>query len=373
MRDELKFKDFYRFLIDNKKTIVSTIVVTLIMGLAFAGLSNLGLDDSDTVNTKPVESSKLISEEKYEEYAEWPIEQFTDPQIKQMQAYLLPKAYKITLYTEHEDYEPITNTTFMREVFRNNDVIDYIEENLDENLTPNVDFAIHIENLGNSGVYELHFQRGSQEKSLELAYTVMDAIDQDVIPVLKNKNVYFVEEEPELVQQDYSDSENEITDNFNFSIKSLIKDVIIFGLIGIILGTIVGISIALLGLVTSKNVTALFDYAQKDSDKVVRLNHLKQVDQKEYLNKGLININTPTIKSKVVLYDEKTKEAWNDLFARLKPNVSKYNDFANVSSEIKDIDEVIILSKINETSKAWYNNQRVQLNGYNIPIKIIQF
>ena len=28
----------------------------------------------------------------------------------------------------------------------------------------------------------------------------MDAIDQDVIPVLKNKNVYFVEEEPELVQ-----------------------------------------------------------------------------------------------------------------------------------------------------------------------------
>lgn len=373
MKDELKFKDFYHFLIDNKKTIISTIIVTFIMALVFAGLSNLGLDESDTVNTNPVESSKLISEEKYEEYAEWPIERFTDPQIKQMQAYLLPTAYKITLYTEHEDYEPIKNTTFMREVFRNNDVVDYIEENLNETLTPTVEFAVHIENLANSGVYELHFQRGTQEKSLELANVVKGAIEEGIIPVLENKNIYFVEEDPELVQQDYSTSENGKAVDSGFSLSSFVKDIILFGLIGIVIGLFIGFTISLLGLLTSKNVTALFDYVKKDSDKVVRLNHLGQINREEYINKGLVNINTPTSKNKIVLYDSKTEEYWSEIFPKLGANVNKYTDFSNISNKTEDIDEVLILSKVNETSKMWYNNQRVQLNGYNIPVKIIQF
>lgn len=373
MKDELTLIDLYRFFVDNIKIIISTIAVTLIMGLGFAVLSNLNLGDSETVDTTPIENPRLISDERYEEYAQWPIELFTEPQIRQMQAYLLPKAYKITLYAEHEDHEPIANTTFMREILRNKDVIDYIENSLNAELTPAIDFAVHIENLANSGVYELHFQRGTQEDSLELAHIVMDAINDDIVPVLDNKNVYFIEDEPELVEQDYSDYIDENNENAGFSIGSLIRDVVMFGVIGVAAGSVIGIVIALLGILMNKNVTALYDYVRKDTDKVVRLNHLKNVSQEEYLQKGLTNINTPSENNKVVLFDENTKDEWTELFGKLTDNVSTYTDFSNANKEMEKIEELIILSKVNKTSKEWYNNQRVQLNGYNIPIKIIQF
>ncbi|WP_368646139.1 hypothetical protein AB4027_04445 [Alkalibacterium putridalgicola] len=373
MKDELTLKDLYRFLVDNIKIIISTVAVTSIMAIVFAVLSNLDLDDSETVDTTPIENPRLISEKRYEEYAQWPVELFSEPQIRQMQAYLLPKAYKITFYAEHEDYEPITNTTFMREVFRNNDVLNYIEDNLNADLTPDIDFAVHIENLANSGVYELHFQRGTQEESLELAYIVMDAIEEGVIPVLENKNVYFVEDEPELVEEDYSNFEEDTTVESGFSIGSFIRDIVLFGIIGIAAGTVIGIIIALLGIIMSKQVTALYDYVRKDTDKVVRLNHLRNVGPEERMQKGLTNINTPLVNTKILLYDEETENEWTELFGHFKSNISKYKDFSNINEELRNIDEIIILSKVNRTSKDWYNNQRVQLNGYNIPIKIIQF
>src|SRR5699024_10729404 len=127
-------------------------------------------DVSDIPGESPVElTTSTLSEERYEELSELPLELYTEPQLRQMQAYLLPRAYRLTIYAEHENHEPIANTTFMREVFRNKEVLNYIENALGEELTPQIELAVHIENLANSGVYELHFQRGTREESLELA------------------------------------------------------------------------------------------------------------------------------------------------------------------------------------------------------------
>src|SRR5699024_12122666 len=92
----------------------------------------------------PIEITKsTLSKEKYEELAEWPLELYSDGQIKQMQAHLLPYAYKLTIYVEHENNEPIANTTFMREVFRNKEVLKFIESRLGEKLTPAIELAVH--------------------------------------------------------------------------------------------------------------------------------------------------------------------------------------------------------------------------------------
>lgn len=370
MKDEIKLKDLLQFLIHNKKIILSTIIITTLAAISFVIYDHLTVEEPSP-NTSSIERANLISEERYDEMSEWPLELYTEPQIRQMQAYLLPHAYKLSIYVEHENHEPIANTTFMREVFRNDEVLDFIESELDEELTPAIEFAVNIENIANSGIYELHFQRGSLEESLELGYIVMDAIDQGLIPVINNKNIYYIDQEPQVLVRDFTDYElNGATSGL--SLRQLARDGIIFSIIGVGAGLILGMLIALINLAIDKRISALFDYAREESDKIVKLTHLYKNDDGQMIEQAKININIPYRQKKIVLYDKDTENHFESLFMTLSENVTKYTDFTDLPSETNTIDEVIILTKLRETNKKWYENQRVQLKGYSIPIKVIQ-
>lgn len=370
MKDEIKFRDLLQFLIHNKKIIISTIIVTTLAAISFVIYDHLTVEEPSP-NTSSIERANLISEERFEEMSEWPLEFFTEPQIRQMQEYLLPHAYKLSIYVEHENHEPVANTTFMREVFRNVKVLEYIESELGEELTPAIEFAVHIENIGNSGIYELHFQRGSLEESLELGYIVMDAIDQGIIPVINNKNIYYIDQEPQVLVRDFTDYEFNGTTG-GLSLRQFARDSIIFSIIGVGAGLILGLLIALLNLAADKRISALFDYAREESDKIVKLTHLYKNERGQMLEEAKININIPYRQKKIVLYDKATEDDFESLFTTFSENVAKYTDFTDIPAETESIDEVIILTKLRETNKKWYENQRVQLKGYSVPVKIIQ-
>lgn len=370
MKDEIKLRDLAQFFIDNIKTILSTIIVITLVSVVYVVYDHLSVDDTYPAKSS-IERNTLISEERFEELAELPLELYTEPQIRQMQAYLLPHAYKLSIYVEHENHEPIANTTFMREVFRNREVLSFIESELGEELTPAIEFAVHIENVANSGIYELHFQRGSLEESLELAYIIVDAIDQDIIPVINNKNIYFIDQDPQVLVQDFETAQEEIEPS-GISFRQLVSDVLIFSIIGIGVGLIIGLVISLLNLFTDKEISSLFDYAREDSDKIVKLNHLKSKDNKQLLQDAKVNINVPHKYRKIVLYDEVTENNFKTLFNNLSNNIIKHTDFSNIPEDTDKIDEIIILTKVRATRKKWYENQRVQLKGYNVPVKIIQ-
>ncbi|WP_028273540.1 hypothetical protein [Atopococcus tabaci] len=374
MKDELTIRDFYYFLKDNLKIILGSMILLALAIGGYVIYAHMTADTSEEQTASPIEMrSPALSEERFAEMAEWPLEVYSEPQIRAMQEYLLPRAYKLTIYAEHENYEPIANTTFMREVFRNDTVLEYVEAELGEKLTPAIEFSIHIENLADSGVYELHFQRGTREESLELGRIVMNAIEEDVIPVLENKTVYFVEDEPEVLMPDYSDQYSTDADSGTAPAGVIVRDVVLYAAIAAAVGGIVGILLALLINALDKKITPLYDYIRKETDKVVRLNHLREVDREKQIEKGLKNINMPKEEHKVVLYDEVTENEWKDLINKFDKNVSIYTDFAQIDPKMVNINEVILLSRVNKTTKNWYNNQRIQLNGYDVPVKIIQF
>lgn len=370
MKDEIKFRDLLQFLLDNIKIILTSIVVVTLIAVSYVIYDQITLDETDR-STSSIERANMISEERFEEMAEWPLELYTEPQIRQMQAYLLPHAYKLSIYAEHENFEPIANTTFMREVFRNQEVLDFVEEELGEELTPSIEFAIHIENIANSGIYELHFQRGSLEESLELGLVVMDAIEEGIIPVLDTKTVSFIDQEPEVLVTDYSDYYDEL-DAGDISLRRLAREGVVFGLLGTGVGLILGLLIALINLIFNKHISSLYDYAREESDRIVKLNHLHRKSEAQMIVDGMKNINTPTDQMKILLYDESTESSFENLFEKLTPNVLKFTDINQWPDNTKDISEVIILAKLNKTNKSWYDDQRVQLKGYNLPIKIIQ-
>lgn len=370
MKDEIKLRDLLQFLIDNIKIIIASITVLTLLAVSYALYDQLTLQASDR-STSSIERANLISDERFEEMSEWPLELYTEPQIRQMQAYLAPNAYKLSIYAEHENYEPIANTNFMREVFRNREVLDFIENELGEELTPAIEFAVHIENIANSGIYELHFQRGSLEESLELGFIVMDAIDQGIIPVLDSKTVHYIDQEPELLISDFSDFYDEM-DAEGISLRRMARELVLFAVIGIGAGLILGLFISLLNLVFNKHISPLFDYAREESDMIVKLNHIHGKNEDQLIENGMKNINFPIKDSKVLLYEKSTENSFENLFSNVTGNVSKYTDFNQIPDNLNSLDEVIILTKVNETKKSWYDNQRVQLKGYSLPVKIIQ-
>ena len=374
MKDELKIKDFSNFLRDNIKVMLTTILVAIILTTSFVIYSYTTYEPSETEVTSPLELPVgTISDERYEEISHWPLELYSESQIKQMQAYLLPKAFRLKIYAEHENHEPIDNTTLMREVFRNKEVRDYVESQLDEELTPAIEFAIHIVNLGNSGVFELHLQRGTKEQSLQLAYVVMDAIRDNAIPVLNNKNITLITEEPEIIVRDYSEYIDESSNDSYLSVKSVVKNLVIYNLIALILALIIGVVISFILTLSRSKISALFDYAREESDKIIRLNHLKSANLADKESKALKNINYPFADRKVVLYDADTKEELSELLSNINSDIQHYTDFSLLNYDTAAIDEVILITVVNKTKKDWYNNQRLQLKGYNIPIKVIQF
>src|SRR5699024_3323399 len=374
MKDKLSVKDFRDFFKNNFKIILGSIILLFISTTAYTIYNYRKADDNEKPSGTPIEITKsTLSKEKYEELAEWPLELYSDGQIKQMQAHLLPYAYKLTIYVEHENNEPIANTTFMREVFRNKEVLKFIESRLGEKLTPAIELAVHIENLGNSGVYELHFQRGTREESLELAHILIDAIEEKKIPVLNNKTVDLIDQEPEPVLLDYSEFEEDTANDSKISFKLILKILAFTSIFSITLGLIIGILLALFRAVLSKNISPLYDYAREESDKIIRLNHFKSIDTKSKIDKGLNNINQPLAYKKIILLDAPTEKELKEILSKLSSNTSYYTDFSLVQEKVEKVDEIVILTLVNKTTKNWYNNQRVQLNGYDLPIKIIQF
>lgn len=374
MKDKLNVRDFYDFLKSNFKIILGSIILLFVSTTAYAVYNYEKADESEMPGDASIEITKsTLSKEKYEELAEWPLELYSEGQIRQMQAHLLPYAYKLTIYAEHKNNEPIANTTFMREVFRNREVLKYIENSLGEKLTPAIELSVHIENLGNSGIYELHFQRGTREESLELGYILMDAIEENKIPVLNNKTIHLVDQEPEPVLLDYSEYDENTTNDNNISFKVILKVLAFTSIFSIVLGLTIGTLIALFRAVLSKDISSLYDYAREESDKIVRLNHFKSIDVESKFDKGLNNINQPLAYKKIILLDASTEKELKEVLSKLSSNTSYYTDFSLVQEKVEKIDEIVILTLVNKTAKNWYNNQRIQLNGYDLPIKIIQF
>src|SRR5699024_12329822 len=89
--------------------------------------------------------------------------------------------------------------------------------------TSAIEIAVHIENVRNEGVYELHIQRGTREESLELGHILINAIEEKKIPVLNNKTVDLIDQEPEPVLLDYSEFEEDTANDSKISFKLILK------------------------------------------------------------------------------------------------------------------------------------------------------
>src|SRR5699024_5871923 len=114
------------------------------------------------------------------------------------------------------------------------------------------------------------------------------------------------------------------------SIVTILKDLLLVSIFSTFFGLIIGILIALFRVMLSKNISALYDYARDESDKIIRLNHFKAIDADAKINKGLKNINQPLVYNKIVLLDSLTEDDFEEMLSELSSNSSYYTDLSMV-------------------------------------------
>lgn len=374
MKDELTIKDFLLFLKDNLKLIFTSvaIMIVLLFGfLVFNFFSQQGGTPTESLETSEEQIDSL--DEEFSRLAEVPFELLNTREVTFLQDYVENTAFRFMFFVENESGEPIGNLNMMRAIFRHENIVDQIEDKIGEQLTPNPVISVNVLSFADSGLFQLQLGREDRESSEELAQVMFEMVENNEIPVLNQFNVSIFEETPIPLREIIEPDEYDDTAVADRNTSGLIRDVIIYSVMGIFAGLFVGILAAIIKMYQSKKITALFNYERDFTDKIVRLNHLNDAEESIY-TKAKQNVIYPTGLKKLLLVDNQPQKKVEEFIK----TVNQENDIliANDFSEINNnylVEEVIIITEVNKSLKQWYNNQRIQLNGFNIPIKIIQF
>lgn len=374
MKDELTLKDLWLFIKNNLKLILLTVVSLLIVMIGFLLFNYFVAGDTrSTVDQTAEEMEENPSTEDFDRLTEVPFELLNDREITFMQDYVEENAYRFMFFVETENNEPVGNLNMMRAIFRHQNVVEMIEANLGEQLTPDPRISINVVSYADSGLFELQLGRTTRESSEELADVFYNMLLNNDIAVLNQFDITLFEDAPiplvEPVRVEEVDDDLVVErDN-----AALLRNLVLYLVAAVMGGLLLGILIAVVKMYFTKTITPLYNYERNFTDRIVRLNHLSD-KEKTSVHKAIKNIIYPKQSMKLILINKNLQDKAKEVINRvqLEPNVKILNDFSEMDqSEL--IDEIIILSEVNITPKQWYSDQRVQLAGYSIPVKVIQF
>lgn len=375
MKDELTIKDLYLLIKNNIKVLSVSIVATVMLASLYVVISNINSDDA---NQESVEEQQLgsISEETFEELANMPVEYMNDREITSMQEYLEESAYRFMFFVENENGEPIGNLNMMRAIFRHESLVEQVEEIIGEELTPDPVLSVNIVSYADSGLFELQLARDTHEASEELANAYYQIVSEGEISVLNQFEISMFEDAPIPLNDFIEEDEESLETSPERRYREWIRDGILYGLAGLVIGTFIGLSIIALKVLFTRNITELYNYEESFNDRIVRLNHLKQVNEEKIISQAYKNILYPVGSNKVILIQKNIESKLaQETLGKLQEGAQQIvvlNDMSEIESSTK-VDEVIILTAVNETFKEWYKDQRLQLKGYDFPVKVIQF
>lgn len=374
MKDELTAKDFWLFLKANIKLVLLSALSLLIIlwAVLLFNFFFTGSPQTEEQSNEEAEMEEDVTSADFDLLAEVPFDLLNTREVTFLQDYVEENAYRFMFFVENSSGDPIGNLNMMRAIFRHENVVSSIEDRIGEELTPDPMISINVISYADSGLYELQLGRGTREDSKELAEVMHELLVSEEIPVMSQFNVSMFEEEPIALREFVDENEIDETIVVERDNMELIRNLILYTVIGVIGGLTLGFFIAFIRVYLSPVISSLFNYEKDFTDKIVRLNRLKGSEE-ERIQKAHQNIAYPERHKKLVLVSERTRPYVEGILNGLSSdtNVTVLSDFTEVTAD-SEFDEVILLSKVNQTTRQWYNEQRLQLNGYDLPVKIIQ-
>lgn len=344
------FRELKRFLTDNLKFIlIGTLILAVIMSASFTYL--------DTSKSTPSENED---------------ENEDDIVLEASSAYF-------KFYSEYDEGDQFTNVGLIRE-FLNLDAvkeaaeketginIQEIETHFNEKFSEFDDefTVLKISRNSNNNVFTVTINTGNEEDNLILANHYYQLLMKGDLEFLDNKNFYtFIE--PKMLVEEHEEVE-EVEESKPITPSMVVKN----SLIGLVVGFILFVGIALLKAIFGKNLNYAFAYNIKENDKFLLFDSKRN-------HQGLLNtfVNLPYNKNRVLLienYDHNTdmKPAVKELLKNIDTNHTKVIPLLNNLPNNFPISEITVIIEPYKTTRKWYNNQLEIADLYSTATKIVQ-
>lgn len=370
MSEEFSLRDYIKFFKKNINKILLTIGIVLGIYVIWVTM-NFITNDSPSERETEVEEVQF-DEVMIEELLETDFRVLTDQERAVLVEYLENGAYYFNFYIENGDYTPFTNNEVLKKILTTSSVLNQVEDLSGEQIQPNPHLGVVI-SREYGDIISLRIGTGDENANQEISQAYYEILMNEDIDFLDNKDLYFMSNEP-LSVDDMAAEEEEINLNEETStspsfMNSFGTD-IVMGIIVIIGGVILGILVAVLSRVFTKEISFLYDYNLSDNDKLIKLDesHLNKSNVKEL--SLLLNKN----QNQVVLSESK------DILAEFENHFENENGkHLNLATDVTNIEKTneyssfILLTQVDGTTKDWVKRQRILIKNLNKPITIIQF
>ena len=348
------------------KEYAKIILITIIVGVVFYGI---GIGYTIYSGAKATSNGASQSESSYS----------GDLFLSQIELDDLQKdSVSFSFYIENEDGTAFVNYNLLKKLLITQEVLKKIQDSSGITIEPTPKDAVNLTLDTESNLLELSVGTGDIKSNKAIANAYYNAMQNEDIEFLMNKAVY-VASAPEKNKKEIMATEGTISLE-GTGISS--KKIVIYGVLILIFSSVLGLVIATVYSMTRKEIADTFAYTYKESDTIIDLSNSKEVSLEEKNEKIVHAVIHPKRKTKLLLSEKELDEGITkkiqkkliDASQELGEEVSVVIVAKNTSqiNPLVTIDEVIIFTKKKETTKEWYKNQRIQLENYDAPVKVIQ-
>lgn len=364
-------KDVMSFLKDYKKIILGTMIACLVLyalGMGYTIYSNSKVEERGEPSDLNINSSQGV----------------LSPEVMRN---LQEDVVSFNFYIENDSAEQFTNYNLMKQLLISPESLAYIEEKAGKEIEPSPFHAVNMSLDHSTYVLTLSIGTGNYTDNKAIAQAYYNGIINGEIPFFStNKKVYMVSEPARVDTEEVIPVNGESTnaENEDISIATLIALAV-----AVMIGSFVlGVFIALIYAMNRKVIADPFNLEQKDDDVVLNLSSFILKGNEESRAETIEHaIRHPKKKTKIILSEHSLPDILvnkiSSSFSPLKEYeavsgkidndsyASIFNDLTEVNPSLL-IEEVIIISEKNKTTKEWYLRQRSLLENYHADVKVIQ-
>lgn len=357
VKNMLSVEDAKRFISKNKFLILISGIVTVLVYVAFALYNLYAATVLEEVDVRHQE----LSQDEIVEILNREPEDIRADDLMFIQESLDANAKEFRVFIELIDQTPFNDPGLLKDFLIMDDVVDFVEAEAGVDLPIDRDLAVIIERRYGHPVLSVVVRTGDIDDNRAIAEAYMTALEEEVVPLTAQRNVFFLDDEPDFFEPRMI---TQILESIRvFSPMSIIAGSVVAGLAGIGIGMLLGV---LRGM-QKKKVDEFSILQDHPTDILLPLYKLK--DQDDVKKQISYAIDYPPNRKKVLI----TEFDKHDLLAeyQTRADLQIVKDLSD-ADPTRIVDEVILLTQMDETGMNWYKNQRLQMNNLKAEVKVIQ-
>lgn len=364
--NENSYYDFKLFIKKNLKIILLSVILVTLFVISLFTFKMLN-DNDEVLNDDYVINEVIPNIENSNDF-----ENLSPEKNDALTQYLSKESFSFRIYIENENSNVFNDNNLVKEVLIEESVLQRLdsETNYSFDMLPEV--AVSVFNIKGTSMMQIKIGTGDYSKNKEIADFYYQLLQNKDIPLFENKSVYFVDSEP-VVFEEMNDSEavNEEEPLSNLEIVTSNLDAIFIVLImGLVGGSIIGIIISLLIDFFSNKITSIYKIDAINNIKIVYLDRIFAKADKKALTTSLVTIFSENTSEKLILSEYELNKDFQNQLAISEQNIQNSRNIEGL--DVENIEEIIVLVGVYDTTKQWIQRELEILRGINVKVKIIR-